>query len=162
MTDDTFLLCPIEIREDHSRSSPGILRGVLLPYGEQAKDRREIFEPRSLSWPKAGVVLNEQHNRQAPIMMVQPVEEGTQVLIDAQLPDTQRGRDAATLVRDGVLTGLSVEFRTLRQTLRAGVRHIESALLTGAGLVDQGSYKAATVEMRRRQLGQRRRTARWL
>ena len=39
----------------------------------------------------------------------------------------------------------------MRQTIVAGVRRISEAVLTGAGLVDSGSYEAATVEVRRRE-----------
>ena len=39
----------------------------------------------------------------------------------------------------------------MRQTIVAGVRRISEAVLTGAGLVDSGSYESATVEVRRRE-----------
>ena len=59
------------------------------------------------------------------------------------LPDTTAGRDAATNVRAGVLKGLSVEFRSEKETVRNGpVRIIEKAALVGVGLVDYPSYLA--------------------
>ena len=76
-----------------------------------------------------------QHDRAQPVMRVTPEVRGSEVVIDAALPDTQRGRDAATMVRDGTLGGVSVEFRARRQRYTAGVREITSALLTGAGAV---------------------------
>ena len=44
--------------------------------------------------------LNEQHNRQAPIMRFTPELDGKELRIDAALPDTQRGRDAATMIKE--------------------------------------------------------------
>jgi len=96
------------------------------------------------------VILNEQHNRQAPIMRFTPQEAEGRVLIDAALPDTQRGRDAATMIREGTFTGLSVEFRAVRESSRAGVREVEAARLVAAALVDSPSYPASRVEVRQR------------
>ena len=143
------LIAPVEYRADTSRQGPGRLYGVLLNYGERAGDgRRERFAPGALEWPDDGVVLRLQHDRAQPIMRVVPETRENRVVVDASLPDTQRGRDAAVMVRDGTLGGLSVEFRAKRQHYPGGVREITSAVLTGAGLVDSPSYKGSTVEVR--------------
>ena len=155
------ILCTIEVREDTTRKSPGLLRGVLMRYGEQAVDRRERFKQGALAWSPSGVILNRQHSSQEPIMVVHPRVDGDQVSLEEPLPDTQSGRDAASAIRSGAVTGLSVEFRSLRQTVQRGVRTIEEAILTGAGLVDAPGYQDATVEMRRR-LDAPHRTAPWL
>ena len=141
------LRCAIEYREDESRQSPGRIVGVLLSYGEQALDRAEKFEAGSLHWPDGGVILNEQHNRQAPIMRFTPEVVGTEVRIDAPLPDTQRGRDAATMVKNGTFTGLSIEFRSEAEGRSAGTRMIRRASLSAAALVDSPSHKSS-VEVR--------------
>ena len=114
----------------------------MLSYGEQALDRAEKFEPGSLHWPDGGIVLNEQHNRQAPIMRFTPEVVGTEVRIDAPLPDTQRGRDAATMVKNGTFTGLSIEFRSEAEGRSAGTRMIRRASLSAAALVDSPSHKS--------------------
>ena len=150
----------IEVREDTERLSPGRLVGVLMQYGTRAQDRPEIFEPGSLKWPDSGVVLNRQHSRAAPIMRVLPITEGNVVRIDAALPDTSAGRDAAREIRGvpgspPLFRGLSVEFKAVRQTIVGGVRRIASAVLTGAGLVDSGSYAGSTVEVRQKAIGSR-------
>ena len=147
---------PIEVRADDSLASPGRLVGTLLTYGERAGDRAEIFEPGSLTWPDgsdgnpAGVVLRRQHNRGEPIMRVVPIERDGAVVLDTQLPETRAARDAAAEIRSGLFRGLSVEFRAALQTYAGGVRRIKRAALTGAGLVDEGSYRGSTVEMRQR------------
>ena len=156
MTDE--IRCSIEVRADESQASPGRLTGVLLNYEERAGDRPELFEAGALSWPSNGVLLRRQHARAAPIMRVVPEVRGREVVIDAPLPDTAAGRDAAREVRGGVLGGLSVEFRATAQRYTGGVRRIGGAILTGAGLVDDPSYTGSTVEVRNRN----RRRRRWL
>ena len=91
----------IEIRlaEDPSRNGPGLLQGVLIPYERRAADRAEMFKAGALHWPEGGVVLREQHNRQAPIVRFVPKVDGSEVRASIPLPDTTRGRDAALLVR---------------------------------------------------------------
>ena len=144
----------VEYRADDTAAGPGRLSGVLLTYGEAAGDgRRERFAPGALEWPDDGIVLRRQHDRAAPIMRVRPEVRGDSIVIDAPLPDTAAGRDAATEVRDGLLTGLSVEFRARRQRYASGVREITAAVLTGAGLVDSPSYRGSRVEVRGRRDG---------
>ena len=141
----------IELRADESRLSPGRLVGVLMAYGKQARDRKEVFELGSLSWPESGIVINRQHQRSAPIARILPTIEGTEVRIDAPLPDTTAGRDCAAEVRSKLMTGMSIEFRAVKQTIVGGVRRIASAVLSGAAIVDSPSYAAASVEVRAKQ-----------
>ena len=69
--------------------------------------------------------------------------------MNAKLSDTAQSRDAATLVKDGVLTGMSIEFRASKETREAGVRVILAAVLSGGSLVDNSSYPT-TVSVRAR------------
>ena len=144
------LRCRIEIRQDATVPGPGRISGVLLQYGERASDRPEVFEAGALRWPDNGIVLRRQHARGNPIMRVQPETRGSTVVIDAPLPDTTAGRDAAREIRSGLLGGLSVEFRATAQQHVEGVRRIRAALLSGAGLVDEPSYAGSRVEVRAR------------
>ena len=146
MTDE--IRCSIELRQ--SDASPGRLSGTLIRYGERAHDRPELFEAGALSWPANGIILRRQHSRAAPIARIVPEVRGDQVVLDAELPDTAAGRDAAAEIRAGLLPGLSVEFRATAEHRAAGVRRIRHALLTGAGLVDSPSYAGSTVEVRQR------------
>ena len=137
--------CKAELREVE-----GVTRlvGVLMSYGERAQDRAEVFEPGSLSWPADGVVLNRQHSRASPILRFAPVESGGKLTVDAEIPDTTAGRDALAEIRSGLFRGLSIEFRAVKQSIVGGIRRISKAILTGAALVDAGSYSDATVEAR--------------
>ena len=144
------LLCEVRFEIDESRQSPGRLTGTLVTYEVRAKDRPELFKRGALAWPDAGIVINEQHNRQAPIVRAVPFLEGDALRIDAKLPDTQRGRDVAVNMRgeNPLYTGLSVEFYARQESRRAGVREIRQALLSAAGLVDSPSYGDSLAEVR--------------
>lgn len=155
----TEFRCKIELRADESRQSPGRVVGTLITYEQRASDRAEVFADGALSWDEGGIILNEQHARNQPIMRFVPTVEGREVRIDAALPDTTRGRDAATMIRNGTMTGLSVEFRSREEGRRAGMREIRRAVLLGAALVDDASYKGC-LEVRER--GKRRRFHSWL
>ena len=153
--------CSVELRADETRQSPGRIVGTLLQYDTRAKDRPERFKAGALSWNEGGIVLNEQHERSAPILRFVPKVEAGAVVIDALIPDTQRGRDAAVMIREGVLTGLSVEFASIEEGMSGGVREIRRARLLAAGLVDDPSYKGSSVEVRKERSGAVRRLP-WL
>ena len=145
----------IEVREDESRAGPGRLVGVLMAYGTRATDRAEVFEIGSLKWDAAGIVVNRQHQRSNPVARILPTIEGQKVVLDSPLPDTAAGRDAAAEIRSGLMRGLSIEFRSVRQTFVNGVRRISEAVLTGAGIVDSPSYSGSSVEVRTKAGGNR-------
>ena len=114
-------------------------------------DRPELFRAGALHWPEGGVVLRAQHSRERPIVRTAPDLRGAALWFDVALPDTSAGRDAATNIREGLVHGpLSVEFRSEKEHRAAGVRIIERAALTGAGLVDDAAYAGSTVEVRHR------------
>ena len=144
--------CAIEVREVEGK--PPHLVGILMPYGERAMDRPELFERGSLKWDKAaGIVLNRQHNRLQPILRFTPVEVEGRLTIDEEIPPTAAGLDALAEIKSGLFKGMSIEFRAVRQTIVSGVRKISEAILTAAALVDSGSYATATVEVRQRVVG---------
>ena len=148
----TEFRCRIELREDDTLASPGRLTGTLLTYGERASDRPELFKRGSIDLDaikaNGGIVINRQHTRGAPIMRVIPELRGDALVIDAQLPESSAGRDAAVEIRSGLMRGLSVEFKALRARMVNGVRRIAAATLVAGGLVDDPSYSGSTVEVR--------------
>lgn len=154
--------CAIACEEDRTRQGPGRLVGRILKYGERALDRAELFEVNAfdLAAIKAagGIVLNRQHERGSPIMRVTPELRGEEIVINAPLPDSQSGRDAALEIREGLMRGLSVSFQASRQTFADGVRRISAATMTAIGLVDEASYgDLVEVRARVRRDGRRRR-----
>ena len=150
--------CAIELRADESRVSPGRVVGTLIEYETRAQDRAETFAVGALHWPDGGIILNIQHDRAQPIFRFVPELRGKEVVIDAPLPDTSKGRDVATMIRNGTFRGLSVEFRAEDEGHRAGMREVRRARLLAAGLVDDSSY-GTTVEVRHR--GPAGRMRRW-
>ena len=156
------LIFEIRQADDPTRESAGRIVGTLLRYEEVASDRKEIFARGALTWPDAGIVLNEQHNRQAPVLRTIPFLDGDSVMIDAAVPSTQRGRDCLTNIREGVYTSLSVEFKSRSEGRRGNLREIRSAFLGSAALVDAGSYAGSKVEVRAKTDVQRRIAAIWL
>ena len=109
--------------------------------------------PRAPStWPEKGIVINRQHDRRSPIVRAVPFVEGNAVKIDVQLPNTRAGQDAATEVREGLLTGLSVEFNSKAERRRGPLREIREALTSRAGLVDSPSYTESKVAVRARDM----------
>ena len=148
----TEIRCKVELREDDTLQSPGRLVGTLLTYGERASDRPELFERGAFDLDairaSGGIVINRQHERGQPIVRVVPELRGDKLEIDVALLDTQQGRDAAVEVRQGLMRGLSVEFKALQARMVSGVRRISKAALVAGGLVDDASYAGSTVEVR--------------
>ena len=147
--DNLLFYAAIQYAEDTTRESAGRLTGVLVTYGEKAKDRPDVYDADSLSWPERGIVLNEMHDRKQAIKRFSPYLEGDELRVDFQLPPTQRGRDAATMVRDSTYSGLSMEVArdSIVATYRAGVRHISRGQLVAAALVDEGAFLGSVVEV---------------
>ena len=135
--------CAIELREDDSRQSPGYLDGVLMTYAQRARSRAERFAQDALYWDTDGIVLNLSHRRDRPVIRFTPHVEGREVRISIPLPDTVDGRDAATMVRNGTLRGLSIEFHAEREGRVDGLREVRRARLAAAGLVDSPDYVGA-------------------
>lgn len=156
------LLCEIRFAIDETREGPGRLTGVLVTYERRAADRPEIVKANAFRWPTAGIVINAQHDRKAAVVRAVPFVDGLDLRIDAKLPDTSAGRDAAVNVREGLWTGLSTEFHAEQTTRVGGVREIRQAILTAAALVDLPSYAEATVEVRQRYWQIDREILRWL
>ena len=141
--------CEVRLADD-KKTPVGVLEGVLMSYGVRAGDRAEVFDQGSLHWERTGVVLREMHNRLSPIVRFIPEIKDTEVRIRIALPDSQRGRDAALGVKNGMYRGLSVEFRAEQELHENGVRRIKRAELLGAGLVDDPAYPACSVSIRHR------------
>ena len=142
------VVVPVELREA-TADTPARLTGVLLPIGRVAIDRQEIFTPGSVTFPASGVRLLLEH-RGREIMRFTPVENvaAGEWRIDAALPDTPEGREAAALVQSGQRKGLSVEFFALADKRVSQVREIRSAFVDATALCREGCYDQARVELR--------------
>ena len=120
-----------------------------MRYGIPAQDRPELFAPGSIRLTEP-VTLNLQHDPARQLASTQDgslrlTDSATALSLEADLvPDSAE----LNLVRRKTLTGLSVEFRSLREHNSHGIRIIDAASVEAVGLVDIGSYQT-DLEVRR-------------
>ena len=158
-----YRAAPIEFREGGGASrSPGFADGVVLRYGDEASFPwgKERFEPGAFGDLKtADLIVNRMHRRSEMLARSNAgtEERGGGLTVDDSaerlygkiaMPDTQRGHDTCTEMRLGLLTGQSIEFRTIRESYVDGVRVIREARLFGWGVVDRPAYGDSWVTMR--------------
>ena len=132
-----------------SETSPGRIVGTLIETGRVAGDRREVFTPGSVRWPSNGLRLLAEH-RGRQIMRFEPKVAGSEIRIDAPLPDTALGREVAAEIRAGRKRGLSVEFFATDEAQVSGVREVRSALVDAVAVIESPAYDQARVEVRSR------------
>ena len=144
---------PIEIREAPDRLSPGVVHGRLVTFGEWA-DIGGLFRERIIAGgiePESRVVANVQHVRSRALAATGANGglsfDVSDAGIDARirLPDTSDGRDTATLVREGVLTGLSVEMSVADDGWVGRDRTIRAASFDRIGIVDTPAYPSSVL-----------------
>ena len=147
----------IERRFFELREADGVLSGVVMRYGAIARLPwgSERFSPGAFGDVGAlDVVLRWQHDRGRPLARtgrgggLTLTDTRESLTMRAEPPDTRDARDALTLVRAGVLRGLSVEFEATREAMEAAVRVVHRAILSGIGVVDRPAYDASTVAAR--------------
>ena len=144
-------IADIELRAEGRR-----LIGTVLRFGDVSSTHRERFAPDSLRMAES-VHLDLHHD---PMIAVAWAPDGGLELrfdddgvhLDATLPPLPAADLALDEVRSGKSTGLSLEFRCLKDTREAGtgIRVIGEALITGIGIVRAPSYANSRVEARAR------------
>ena len=147
-----------ELRFAEVRSEGRRLTGVAVPYSTPARigEFTEQFMPGAFGDVRSlDVILNRQHDRRVPLARTGGgglvLTDGPDALrMEATLPGTRDADDALELVRRGVLRGLSVEFRNLRDSWSGNLRTVHQARLGGIGLVDRPAYPTG-VEARQRE-----------
>jgi HK97 family phage prohead protease len=150
----------------HVRSAPvaafdsdtGVVEALLMTYETEVElepGLREVFTrgafAAALGNPPRVVVSNQGHDRGTSIGKVTELrEDGNLLMGTMRISDTAAGRDVLTLLRDEVLTELSVEFKLkkggYRVSCRDGdtlVRH-DKATLVGISPVPAGAYGDAS------------------
>lgn len=156
MLRQTAALLPVSFREQAQGDGLGTVEGVVVVYGDQARIGariREKFAPGSIQLYERGVGANMQHDRGKPLARypdggLQLIRTRRALRAAIELPDTTCGRDAAELVRRGVLTGLSLEFRARDQDIdESGDTYtVKAAIATGVALVDIPAYPQSDIE----------------
>ena len=143
------IIASVELRESSTDDSPGTLAGLILPVGRVAADRKEIFVPGAATFPEGGVRLLLEHEGRE-IMEFAPIVVEDGYRIEAVLPNSPEGIEAAELVKSGKRSSLSVEFQTLEEERVSEVREVRRALISAAALVAAGAYAQARAELRSR------------
>ena len=154
---------------DLTVNEAGEIAGVLVPYGPvNSFGERAMpgcFGP--VGELAIGLVL--QHDRANPVARspdtMELYEDQDGLKLRARLPDTTAARDALTLLRSGVLTGLSASFivhasvtQMLSDASIGGEREVEviqRARLLHAAIVDEPSWTEARVAVAEPQAAQR-------
>ena len=134
----------LEFREIEGRT----IKGTALTYGDIAVANfgPERFEPKAFGdVSKLDVIANLHHERTKPIGRsggggLELRDTGTALEVSLTVPSTRDGDDALELVDKKILRGFSVEFTSRRESRQSGIRVIQSAILSGVGLVDRPAY----------------------
>ena len=140
---------PLELRESDEGEH---LVGVVLQEGRAGTARKELFTPQSLTWPAEGIPIRSEHLKGEVGRAVPTRHPGGEIRIRLK---------ATAEIRSAYQAGkkfLSAEFFALRESRSAGIREIESALLSGAAMVSSPEYKQATAEIRTKP----KRLSKWL
>ena len=135
-----------------------ILVGVAVPYNRasQIGERfTEIWRPGSVG--EIGEVrANVQHSRSAPLAVHKEggglsfQDTSTELRARIDVVQTANGADCLEMVRRGILTGLSAEFKCLQDSWRGRERTITSVELRGLAVVDVPGLDGAAVALEKR------------
>jgi len=146
------LVVPLEIRAlaDDTRTFDGYgsVFGVLDSYADvvaKGAFRRTLKEAKAKGRMPA---LLWQHDPRQPIGVYEEMrEDDTGLYVKGRLSDTQLGREAHTLLKDGALSGLSIGFRTLKSKIddETGIRTLTELELWETSLVTFPANDAARV-----------------
>jgi HK97 family phage prohead protease len=131
----------VELRYDTTTRQ---LSGIAVPYGEVSPSYNERFAPGSVKLDENALML-WQHDRKEPIGKITGgADRDGGFHFESFLSDTVRGRDAATLASDGVLS-LSVGFIMRDSAVVDGVTEVRDALVKEISLVSFAAYSGAIV-----------------
>lgn len=120
------------------------LSGIAVPYGEVSPSYNERFAPGSVTLDPNALLL-WQHDRHEPVGKITGgADRSDGFHFESFISDTVRGRDAATLAADGVLS-LSVGFILRDSAIVDGVTEVRDALVKEISLVSFPAYAGATV-----------------
>ena len=128
-------------------TAPGVLEGVLVPYGVPTRIGGafdEIFAPASVL--ADGLLVHVRHEWGAPLARsgqgLELADDSDSVRATVTLPDTGAGRRVRARVEAGGLTAFSAAFQALEEEWPAADRRIvRSARLVGLALVDRPEHE---------------------
>lgn len=155
MPENEFRYGDLEFRQ--SDDGLGVVVGTVIRYGDVA----------TLPWGTEEFKAGAFGDFRSPKVKVNRMHQRTQMLArlggrleiddtpermkyELSLPDTTTGRDTATELMEGLLTGSSLEFRSIEDTVNEDSQHrvISKAQLFGFGIVDEPAYPGSVAQMR--------------
>lgn len=89
-----------------------------------------------------------QHNKDEPIGVLRNIREDSRgEYVEGELnKDTQKGREAYSLLKQGAIKGLSIGYKTIKDSIKEGARHIKELKLYEGSIVTFPANPQATVE----------------
>ena len=137
------------------RASGRTLEGPALVYGDTSPSHRERFERGAFDLDGTTRWLDYRHRREVALAWTNggglTISNTPQALmVRAELPAIPAADRTLEELRSGKLTGLSIEFRPLKERREGNIRVVEKAELRGIGVVGSPSYPQSTVEVRAR------------
>ena len=150
MSNIEYRFADIEVRDDGA-----VIEGTAMPYGTEA-DIAGMFRESvdAGAFEIRDVILNKMHDRADPIARtggggLTLTDGPDRLLLRAEVPEYRP--DIRDMVKRGILKGLSVEMRVIREEWPTQDRRIiRSAELRGVGLVDRPAYGEATAAIVKR------------
>ena len=138
------------------RAEGRILSGVGITYGDVAvlPFGRERFQAGAFPGVEnSDVLLNAGHDRARPLARsggggLVLTDTAKALSIKADLAPTRESDDVLTLIRSGVLRGISLEFIARSERREGNVRIVERAELRGLAVVDRPAYGGSLVSAR--------------
>ena len=130
------------------------LSGTVMAFGDVSPSHRERFEAGAFRFADA-VPLNLHHDPERAVAWqpgggLELRQDRAALTMTANLPPIPAADRALAMVRAGQASGLSIEFRAVRERHEDGLRVVEAATLTGIGIVRSPSYGGSRVEARAR------------
>lgn len=130
------------------------VHGTAVVYGDVATRPggvKEMFMPGAFGDVSAlDCILHVQHTRDRPLARtggggLALTDSPERLEVAAEMPPTRDGDDCLELIQRGILRGFSNEFFARRDRCQGDTRIIETALLSGVGLVDIPSYPQSRI-----------------
>lgn len=143
----------IRLRQDDTNGRT--ITGIAVPFGQiiDTWEGRETFDTDCIFDGTDNAKVMWQHDRTTPIGSITAARAtGKGLEVDMRISDTQAGRDALTLVRDGVIDSLSIGFIPIEDsTDDAGTIHRKHVNLLETSLVSFPAYSQAKITGQRSQ-----------
>ena len=137
------MLNDIEIRSLDAEER--IVTGIAVPWGQviTLKDGKESFVRGSVKIAETTPLYYQHKDPIGRVVRGEDADEG--YIISAHISDTSLGNDVIQLIRDGVITGMSVGFSPEHDHLSDGVTHRVKARVHEVSLVGVPAYSEAKV-----------------